>query len=341
LLINRYRSRKETRFILNTITLAGLYPEEAYELIQDKLPENFNIRFAKSQEELNALEDLEFVILRTLKIDGKLIESNPKLKLIQRWGAGFDTVDIEAAGTMNIPVAVASGVNSCAVAEHAILLMLATYRNLIPLNINTKKGIWDRSTYSSSSYTIDGKRVGLLGLGAIGKMVAKKVSALGADVQYYDIFRLHEEKENELNISYVDFETLLKTSDIISIHLPLTEGTKNLINEEAFKKMKPTSIIINTSRGEIIDENYLAEALRSKLIMGAALDSFSEEPYPSDGILNSIDNLIMTPHIGGTVVDLTRPMVEKVLGNIDRVHKGMPLSKVDFVNSKLCTYPVE
>lgn len=326
---------------MNTITLAGSYPEEAYELIQSKLPDNFNIKYARSQEELNELEDLEFVILRTLKVDSKLIKSNPKLKLIQRWGAGFDTVDIEAAGTMNIPVAVASGVNSCAVAEHAILLMLATYRNLIPLNRNTKSGIWDRSTFSSSSYTVDGKRVGLLGLGAIGKMVAKKVSALGANVQYYDIFRLSKEKEKELNISYVDFETLLKTSDIISIHLPLTENTKNIINEEAFRKMKPSSIIINTSRGGIIDENFLAEALKTKLIMGAALDSFSEEPYPSGGILNSIENLIMTPHIGGTVVDLTRPMVEKVLGNINKVHKGMPLYKVDFVNSKLCTYPVE
>ena len=327
--------------MLNTVTLAGPYPEEVFGLLRKELPDTLDIRVVKEQSELDALTDMELVILRTLRINGALIEANPSLKLIQRWGVGFDTVDIETAGKRNVPVAVAASVNSCAVAEHAILLMLASYRNLIALDANTKKGGWDRTTFASRSFMISDKQVGLLGCGAIGKLVAQKAGALGANVQYYDAFRLPEVMEKQLGLSYVDFEALLATSDIISLHLPLTEGTKLIIGAKELARMKKGAVLINTSRGGLIDEASLAVALNEGRILAAALDSFSEEPYPSSGPLHGAENLIMTPHIGGTVVDLTLPMVRKVADNVLRVYRGQPLPRRDMVNSGLCPYPVE
>jgi D-3-phosphoglycerate dehydrogenase len=327
--------------MLNTVTLAGPYPEEVLGLLRKELPEALTIRAVKEQSELDALTDIELVILRTLKMSGALIGANPSLKLIQRWGAGFDTVDIEAAGRQNVPVAVAASVNSCAVAEHAILLMLASLRNLVTLDANTKKGIWDRATFASRSFMISDKQVGLLGCGAIGRLVAQKAGALGAHVQYYDAFRLPEAVEKQLGLSYVDFGTLLETSDILSLHLPLTEATKLIIGAKELARMKKGSVLINTSRGGLIDEAALALALREGRLLAAALDSFSEEPYPSTGPLHGVENLIMTPHIGGTVVDLTLPMVRKVAENILKVYRGQPLPRRDMVNSSLCPYPVE
>lgn len=323
-----------------TLTLAGPYPEEVFGLLRKELPESLNIRVVKDQASLDSLNDMEFVILRTLRMDGALIEANPSLRLIQRWGAGFDTVDIETAGRRNVPVAVASGVNSNAVAEHALLLMLASYRHLTALDASTKKGGWDRTTFASQSFMVSDKLVGLLGCGAIGKLVAQKAAALGAYVQYYDAFRLPAEEEKRLHLSYVDFGTLLETSDILSLHLPLIESTKLIIGEKELGRMKKGAVLINTSRGGLIDEARLAAALRDGRLMAAALDSFSEEPYPADGPLLGVDNLIMTPHIGGTVVDLTLPMVRKVAENVMRVHEGQPLPKRDLVNAAWCGYPV-
>jgi len=327
--------------MLNTVTLAGPYPEEVYILLRKELPGELEIRTVKDQAALDALTDMELVILRTLKMDGALIAANLSLKLIQRWGVGFDTVDIETAGRNKVPVAVAASVNSCAVAEHAILLMLASLRNLIALDAATKKGIWDRATFAPRSFMISDKQVGLLGCGAIGKLVAKKARALDAHVQYYDAFRLSEDVEKELELTYVDFGTLLESSDILSLHLPLTEGTKLIIGAKELACMKKGAILVNTSRGGLVDEAGLVTALREGRLMAAALDSFSEEPYPAGGPLHGVENLIMTPHIGGTVVDLTLPMVRKVAENVLRVYRGQPLPRRDMVNSGLCPYPVE
>lgn len=326
---------------MDIITLAGPYPEEVPGLLAKAVPAGLRIRAVKTQPELDALGDLQYVILRTLKLTGPVIGANPALKLIQRWGAGFDTVDIAAATSMDVPVTVAASVNSNAVAEHALLLMLATYRHLVPLDASVRHGAWDRTTHAPNSFMISDKLVGLVGCGAIGRLVAHKLRALGAVVQYYDATRLPAETERQLGLSYVDLHSLLATSDIISLHLPLTDQTRNIIGERELALMKPSAVLINTARGGLVDEDQLAAALRDGRIMGAALDSVAMEPYPLDGPLLAVDNLLMTPHIGGSVADLTLPMVRKVADNISRVFHGQPLPRTDLVNAPLCTYPVE
>ncbi len=326
---------------MTKITIAGVYPDEAYELLKKGLAESFEISYIKDQATLDASTDLEYVLLRTLKMSRSNIENNAHLKMIQRWGAGYDTVDVEAASEANIPVTVAKGVNSCAVAEHAILLMLALYRHILPLDRKLRKGVWDRTTFVSESYTINGKKAGLIGCGAIGKMVASKLQALGATIQYYDLFRMSASEEQELHISFVDFKTLLTTSDIISIHLPLTSDTVDLISEKELALLKKNAILVNTSRGGIINESDLADALQLGHLLGAALDSYEVEPYPKNGRLASIENVVMTPHIGGSVADLVIPMAEKVLGNIHKVLESKPLNKSEYVNFSDCSFPSE
>lgn len=324
-----------------TLSLVGPYPSEVPELIRERLPLNMQLREIKDQEALDVARDLEYVILRTLKIDAHLIENNPNLLFIQRWGAGYDSVDIVAAGKRKIPVAVAAGINSNAVAEHAILLMLASLRHLIALDASVKRGAWDRSSFAQNSFTIADKTLGLIGCGAIVKLVAAKAQALDAKVAYYDSFRLNPHEEKSLGLSFLPLRELLEVSDIISLHVPLLDSTKNIIDASALSLMKQGSILINTSRGGLIDEAALVSALREGPLMAAALDSFSEEPYPSNGALLTLANLIMTPHIGGTVADLTLPMVRKVIANVAAVKEGKALPKRDCVNQDLCGYPVE
>jgi phosphoglycerate dehydrogenase-like enzyme len=324
-----------------TLTLAGPYPKEVPGLIRELLPPEVAFREIKDQESLDSARDLEIVILRTLKIGGALIEANPGLRLIQRWGAGYDTVDIDAAGKRKIPVAVAAGVNSNAVAEHALLLMLACLRHLTALDASMKRGAWDKAKFAQNSFTIADKTVGLLGCGAIGRLVAEKVRALGARVVYHDAYRLSEREEKTLGIAYASLEEVVASCDILTLHLPLLDSTKNIIDAKALASMKPGSVLVNTSRGGLVDEAALAKALAEGPLMAAALDSFSEEPYPSDGPLLGFENLIMTPHIGGSVVDLTLPMVRKVTANALAVVEGKPLPRRDMVNQEACGYPAE
>lgn len=322
-----------------TITLAGPYPPDVPGLLRRHLPAEFELREIHDQASLDASRDLQFVILRTLTVNAALIGANPGLTFIQRWGAGYDSVDIEAAGARGIPVAVAAGVNSNAVAEHALLLMLASLRHLTVLDASTKGGQWDRTSFAQNSYTIADKTLGLVGCGAIGRLVAAKARALGAAVIYHDAFRLSAQEEQTLGLGYAPLDRLLAESDIVSLHLPLTDSTKNIIDRRALQFMKRSAILINTSRGGLVDEEALAAALREGPLMAAAMDSFATEPYPADGPLLGLENLIMTPHIGGSVADLTLPMVRKVAENTILVARGLPLSRRDLVNQKLCGYP--
>ena len=311
------------------VALVGIFPSGAKEMFMELLPaEKFQIEIVNTQEKYDMLTDAEVIILRIFKINREVIERNKNLKFIQKWGAGFDTIDIEAAGERNIYVANAPGANAYAVSELAVMHILAVYRNLIVQHEAMKKGEWTKNDYIDRSYGIFGKIVGLIGCGSIGKGVAKKVQAFGATVQYYDVFRMSELEEKSLDMKYVELDELLKTSDIISLHLPLTVATRNLINKEKIELMKPTAIIINTARGGIINEEDLIEALINNRILGAGLDCIANEPVqPGDPILEA-PNVTLTPHIGGTSADLLVHMVPLMAENIINFEKQQEIKYV-------------
>lgn len=316
------------------IALAGPYEPAIKALFAKLVPSEFKIIEIQSAQELDKLVDANYIILRVLSLNEQVINSIPNLKLVQRWGVGYDKVDIKAAGKRNIPVAITPGMNSTSVSEMAVLLMLAVYRKLIRLHNNVLEGKWQQEGITSESHTIDGKTVGLIGLGSIGKLVSQKVRAFGAEVQYYDVQRLPQEEEEKWGIKYVGQEQLLKTSDIISLHVPLTETTRHLICKDNIDLMKPSVVIINTARGEIIKEDDLFEALRSKRIMGAGLDCLENEPAEKTNPLFGLDNIVLTPHMGGSTIDISVSMVKRCIENIVKVSKDEKLSRTDVVNTE-------
>lgn len=313
------------------IAIVGSYDENARNVLHKEL-EGFKLIEIERAEDFSQMVDAKYVILRTLSIDKDTIAKMPRLKLIQRWGVGYNTVDIEAAGKAGVLVAITSGVNAVPVAEYTLLLMLGVYRNLTVIHNNVRSGRWKDDSLVNRSYVIAGKTVGLIGLGAIGREVAGKVQGLGAQVIYYDSFRLPEAAEAELKITYSDLEQLMETADIISLHLPLNEHTKGLIGKSLLARMKPTSILINTARGGIINEDALYDVLRRRTILGAGLDVFEQEPIAPGNRLLELDNVVVSAHCAGNTADNSINMAYHCVDNIKRVSGGLSLPQKDLVN---------
>ena len=316
------------------IGLTGVYFDGAKKALIENVPEGFEIEFINGKEEYNKLKDVEYIINR-LAVDSEIFTAAKNLKLLQKWGAGFDDCDIKLAGSLGITVANCPGVNSRPVAELAVMHMLSVYRNLIAINRNLTKGIWPKSEFFGRSYMINGKTVGIIGLGNIGSKVAEILTGgFGADVQYYDIER-KPWLEEKYGCKFVTFEDILRTSDIITVHVPQKEDTIGMIGKNEFEKMKRTAIIINTARGPIVEESALINALESGRILGAGVDNFNKEPVGADHPLLHMANVSATAHAGGNTADNDINMVKYCYGNIVKFHNGQPFnSPKDLINGQ-------
>lgn len=310
------------------LAIAGKYALGTIDRIKGMLPKDIEILEIDTNEKLEGLSDAEAIVLRGFKINEKHISRIDNLKFIQRWGAGYDTVDIIAAGKKGIYVSNLPGMNAYAVAEMVIAHILAIYKNLIIHHNSLSNGIWTRDTYDERTYTLKNKMMGLIGFGNVGRHVCKIAEGFGAHVQYYDICRLDASEEEKYNINYAELNQLYSTSDIISIHIPLTESNRNLINKENLSLMKKTAIVVNTSRGGIVNEADLYDALYYNRILGAGLDCFSHEPIEPDNPLLKLHNVVLTPHAGGASADLADEMIPPVVNNILKLKDGEELMYV-------------
>lgn len=313
------------------IVLAGPFSEDVVMEFRKVLPQH-DFLHVTNEAEFLAQTTAEIIILRVMKAPESIIRNNPCLKSIIRWGAGYDSVDIEAAGKLGVYVSNIPGANAYAVSELAVMLMLAVGRSLLEHNKNVHAGIWKSDMYSTKALTLHGKLVGLIGGGAIGRQTAEKVRAFGATVQYYDICRIPEEIEIKLQMTYVDLDTLLKTSDIISLHIPLTNETRHIIDEKQLEMMKPSAIIINTARGGLINDKALVKAIAEQRIRGAGLDCIEKEPLHQTDQMQLYDNIIVTPHIGGISSDLAQVMIPRIRDEVVRISNGEP--PLHLVNEK-------
>ena len=287
------------------VVLAGKYPARTFETLRELLPESqFELEAVDTPEAYDAMTDAEIMILRIFKAPAEVIERNKNLKMILRWGAGYDSVDIQAAGERGILVTNTPGANAGAVAELAVMLMLAVGRKLLCHHESLRQGEWSKNTFLNSSYSLNNKIVGIIGAGNIGRQVAKRVQAFGAKTQYYDEFKLTPAMETEFSLPYVTFEELRKTSDIITLHIPLTDQTKHIIGAKELERMKPGAIVINTARGGLVDDCALAAAVRDGRLRGAGLDGVEREPLSPDDELLQDPNIIVTPHVGGGTADI-------------------------------------
>ena len=298
------------------VMLAGKYPANTYEKLKESLPAQVELVEVRTQEAYDSMTDAGILILRQFKAPREVLERNKGLKLVMRWGVGFDSVDIEAAGELGIPVANTPGANAGAVSEHAVLLMLALGRNLVNHVDSLRNGIWSANTFLNQSFTLNNKVVGIVGAGNIGRKVAEKVHPFGAETIYYDPYRLSAEREKEFGLTYVELDELLKRSDIVTIHVPLTEENFHLIDAEKIKEMKEGAILINTSRGGLVDDAAVLEAVRGGRLRGAGLDVVEEDPLPADHPLLHTNNIIVTPHVAGGTADLGDVIIPMLRENI-------------------------
>ena len=305
------------------VVLAGNYPAHTYEKLRALLPETeFDLTAVDTPEAYEAMTDAEIIILRIFKAPREVIERNPRLKMILRWGAGFDSVDIKAAGEIGVYVTNTPGANAGAVSELAVLLMLAVGRKLLCHTKSLAHGSWSKNTFLNSSFCLNGKTLGIIGAGNIGRQVAKKAQAFGAVTRYYDPFRISPEMEQQWQLSFEPLEELLATSDIITLHVPLTEENHHMIGAREIAAMKDGAILINTSRGGLVDDKALAKAVRSGKLSGAGLDVVEEEPLPACHELLSDPNIIVTPHIGGGTADIGDVIIPMLTEDIKALADG-------------------
>jgi D-3-phosphoglycerate dehydrogenase/(S)-sulfolactate dehydrogenase len=231
------------------------------------------------------------------KVTADVLEKPGRLKLIGRAGVGVDNIDVETATRKGIVVMNTPGGNSVAVAELTIGLMLALLRLLVPATTSTRAGRWEKKKFGGG-HELFRKTVGLLGFGSIGQLVAQRCIAFGTTVIAYDPHPV--EASRRMGAQIVPLDEVFRRADIVSLHLPLAEGTRNLVGRAQLSAMRKGSYLVNCARGGIVDEAALSEALRDGTLAGAAMDVFATEPVPPDHPLLSLDNFLCTPHLGAS-----------------------------------------
>ncbi|MDI6809550.1 MAG: 2-hydroxyacid dehydrogenase [Candidatus Eisenbacteria bacterium] len=314
-----------------------LLPSAMRELIVGQKPEGLDLVFVETssqEEQVAKARDADYILCSWTPVPGQVIEAGEKLKLIQKYGIGVDKIDMKTAAQKGIPVCICAGVNAVAVAETAITLMLAVYKQLCVAHNSLRAGHWLKWELRTACYELWQKTVGIIGGGNIGRAVAKRLShGFECRVLYYDVLRLPQETETAMGMIYASMEDLLRQADIVSLHIPLLPETRGLIGAKAFALIKPTAVLINTARGGVVDEPALIEALQKKTIAGAGLDVFAKEPPDPDNPLLRMDNVVVTPHNGGGTVDTAKRIVSHAFDNIMRVERGEPLPEADRVRS--------
>jgi phosphoglycerate dehydrogenase-like enzyme len=267
---------------LDVLRQAGfelVYPNKGHQLVEEEL--------------LEVLPGVSASVAGSEPYTARVLAAHPQLKVIARVGVGYDAVDVEAATKQGIAVCTAPGTNHDAVAEHTFALMLGLVKNLVVGHLGVKSGGWPRST----NLPLRGRTLGIAGLGRIGKAVAVRGAVFGMPLLAYDPYP-DTAWAAANNVRFVSFEQLLKESDFVTLHLPATPESRQLINKKTLALMKPTAFLINTARGAVVNEPDLTEALRAGRLAGAGLDVFEEEP-PGKIPLFELDNVLLTPHTAG------------------------------------------
>jgi D-3-phosphoglycerate dehydrogenase len=254
---------------------------------------NHGTKKLNDEELIEFLKDCDGAIVALEEINPKVLDALPKLKVISKFGVGLDNIDLEYCKKKNIKIGWSGGVNKNSVAEMALGFMLMSIRNLYLSSVQLSNGNWNKN----GGHSLSGKTIGIIGVGHIGKELIRILKPFNCKILVNDILD-QEEYYKSNDLVEVTKEEIFKNSDIVSIHTPLTNDTRNLISKPTLTLMKNTAIIINTARGELVNLEDLKHALTSKIIKAAAIDVYDQEP-PTDKELLSLDNLICTPHIGG------------------------------------------
>ncbi len=293
---------------------------------RDLLPAGFELIESQNNRAAitAAVGDAEYLIgVGEPWMDDAFYAAAPKLKLVQLLSAGYDRTNIEAARRAGVPICNNGGANSTAVAEHAIMLMLAISRRLTWQHANVSSGRWRSNDWQEKHvYEVEGKTLGIIGLGTIGKKVARMARAFGMHVLYFDVNRLTEGEEDAIGARFRLMDEVLALADVVTLHTPLLPSTQKFIGTRELAQMKPDAFLINTSRGGVIDEAALFTALSTGVIAGAGLDVFDVEPPAPDNPLFGLENVILTAHMAGPTYENRAKRFRNAYDNIGRVARG-------------------
>lgn len=265
-------------------------------------------------------------------ITAEMVDAMSRVKLIAQPSTGYDHIDLAACKRRGIPVTNIGGANATSVAEHTLALALMLLKRIGYAHRRMTEGSWVQEELLNVAAEVQGKTWGIIGLGRIGKEVTRRATAMGAKVAYTDLARLPEQEEQKLGVSFLPLQRLLAESDVVSIHVPLTDRTRGMMGEKEFRLMKSYAVYVNVSRGELNDEGALAKAVTQGWIGGAGVDVFSSEPVgPENPLLAAAKegaNVVLTPHIAGATNDARLRIVQTTVENVVRAALGQPPQNV-------------
>ncbi len=309
------------------VFLTGL-PQKTVDVILSHNPDEFETQVVRRDTSIDdqkrAVADADFIMVYGAELADDVLRSAPKARVVQTLAAGYDRMNHGLMAELGVACCNNGGANSWAVADHAVLLMLAVYRKLIASDAATRDGRWNEPITGANTFEMAGKLVGVLGIGNIGRQVARRVQGFDSITQYYDLFPLPEETEQELGLTRVELDELFSTSDIVTCHAPLTPQTRHIVSRDRIATMKPNAVLVNTSRGPVVDEAALIDALREGRIAGAGLDVFEKEPVDRDNPLLAMENVVVTPHTAGTTWDTWPRRAGFAYRNMKGVWEGDP-----------------
>ncbi len=308
-------------------------PEKGLKMLEERYDVDVNPhdRVLTKDEIIEGVKDTDALLcLLTDPIDKEVIDAGPKLKIISNYAVGYNNIDVEYASKKGIIVTNTPGVLTETTADLAWAILMAVARRVVEGDRFMREGRfrgWEPMLMVGTD--VYGKTIGIVGMGKIGQAVARRARGFGMKVLYYNR-RRRPEVEEEFGAEYVPLEELMKRSDYISIHVPLTPETRNMLNREMLELMKPYAYLINTARGEVVDEPYLIEMLRKKRIRGAALDVFWGEPLNVNPELYELDNIVLAPHMGSASLETRTKMAEMAAQAIIDVLEGRePVNRVN------------
>jgi D-3-phosphoglycerate dehydrogenase len=304
---------------MSNITIAVLdqFHPQIRASIADALPAEWTVQFAEDrtiERQKAVVGDADIVFVMAAPVDASIVGAAKRLRLVQKLGAGVDKIDQRACVERDVAIARLAGGNSIPVAEHTVLLMLACYRRLPLVDRQTRSGAWGKEEARGIHRQLRGKRVGLVGFGAIGREVASILRGFRTETVYFDTVAAAPQVEVRFGARYLPLDELVSASDIVSLHLPLLPETAGLIDAARIGRMKRGAVLINCARGGLVDEKALAEALRRGHLMAAGIDVFSQEP-PAGNPLLALEQTVVTPHLAAATVDNFEAVIRRAVAN--------------------------
>lgn len=321
--------------------VVSILPREHFQTANVELPLGWDFKFLNSYGEdeiIAACQGANFLLVHATfpSITERVLQNIPSIRFIQIIGAGYDQINISVAARLNLPVANVPGENATAVAEFIIGVIIVLQRQIILADREVKAGNYKRinkQLMTAGLPEIRNIKLGLVGLGATGRQVAKLARIMGASVSYYKPHRAPEKAEAELGVDYKPLDDLLAASEVISLHVPLNEGTRGMISSREFELMRPGTIFVNTARGEVVDQDALVQALENGHLGGVAIDTLAPEPPPPDHPLLKLSpkarkRILLTPHVAGVTIGALGRMLRTALANMAFVAMDEPANYV-------------